>query len=256
MAINSVINGNDVDVRSPQELLSRLDFWQAFSGGLLAIFICVHLVLEGSVVVSPAITNWIGWAMEETYMAQVAAPIILLIIVWHFWIAARKMPFRAGELSVYFRHSRALKDFDTSLWLVQVFTAIIILVGAFFHVYTVMTNMPIEVFKSTERLHMGWIMFYVFFLPACILHTGIGVYRIGVKYGAISKRARSFWRRIIWGVMGAYLLLGICAITRVWFLPLPEPVQELQIQIQQQQFPDGLPQGIRQQLQQPYQGGM
>lgn len=224
MAINSVINGQDVDVRGPGQILSRLDFWQAVSGAILAIFICVHLVLEGSVVISPAITNWIGWAMEETYMAQVAAPIILLIIVWHFWIAARKMPFRAGELQVYLSHSKALKDFDTTLWLVQVFTAIIILVGAFFHVYTVMTDMPIEVWKSTERLHMGWIVFYVFFLPACILHTGIGIYRICVKYGIISKRARVFWRGIIWAGMGAYMLLGICALTRVWFYTVPQGV--------------------------------
>lgn len=222
MAVNSAINSSNVDVRAPGQMLSRLDFWQAVTGAILALFICVHLVLEGTVVISPAITNWIGWAMEETYMAQVAAPVILLIIVWHFWIAARKMPFRAGELQVYLNHSKALKDFDTTLWLVQVFTAVIILVGAFFHVYTVMTNMPIEVYKSTERLHMGWVMFYVFFLPACILHTGIGIYRIGVKYGIISKRARFFWRGIIWTGMGAYLLLGICAITRVWFLPIPQ----------------------------------
>ncbi len=224
MGINSAIRGSSVDVRNPQQLRSRIDFWQAVSGAILAIFIAVHLVLEGSVVISPAITNWIGCAMEETYMAQAAAPVILLIIVWHFWLAARKMPFRAGELQVYFSHSKALKDLDTSLWLVQVFTAIIILVGAFFHVYTVMTNMPIEVWKSTERLHMGWVMFYVFFLPACILHTGIGVYRIGVKYGFISKRTRFFWRGVIWAAMGAYLLLGTCAIIRVWLLPVPVPM--------------------------------
>lgn len=204
--------------RSPQEAPSRLDFWQALSGAVLALFICVHLVLEGSVVLSPKITDWIGWFMEEIYLAQVAAPLILLIIVFHFWIAARKMPFRAGELRIYFQHSRELGDADTSLWLVQVVTATIILVGAFFHVYSVMIDMPLEVDKSAIRLHEGWVMFYVFFLPACILHTGIGVYRIGVKYGLISKARREFWRKVIWIVMGCYLVLGTCSITRVWFI--------------------------------------
>lgn len=222
MAIDTLQKGPVQVVRSPQAVLNRLDFWQAVTGAVLALFICVHLVLEGSVVISPAVTNWIGWMMEETYMAQVAAPVILLIIVWHFWIAARKMPFRSGELQVYLSHSKDLRDLDTTLWLVQVFTAVIILVGAFFHVYTVMTDMPIEVYKSTERLHMGWIMFYVFFLPACILHTGIGIYRIGVKYGFISKKARFFWRGLIWAGMGAYLLLGCCALTRVWFYTGPQ----------------------------------
>lgn len=203
---------------NPQQALSRLDFWQALSGAVLALFICVHLVLEGSVVVSPVITNWIGWILEETYIAQIAAPILLLIIVFHFWIAARKMPFRAGELQIYWTHSKELRDPDTALWLVQVATAIVILVGAFFHLFTVMSDMPITVMKSAERLHMGWVVFYVFFLPSCILHTGIGVYRIGVKYGFISKARREFWRTVIWVIMGCYLTLGICSITRVWFI--------------------------------------
>lgn len=204
--------------RSPQEIVSRLDFWQAFSGGLLAIFICVHLVLEGSVVISPNITNWIGWIMEETYVAQIAAPVILLLIVFHFWIAARKMPFRAGELQIFVENSKALNQLDTWVWLVQVVTAVIILVGAFFHVYSVMIDLPITVAESTKRLHEGWIIFYVFFLPACILHTGIGIYRIAVKYGILKKSQKIFWRRVIWAGMGCYLLLGICSITRVWFL--------------------------------------
>lgn len=204
--------------RSPQEVLSRLDFWQAITGAILALFICVHLVLEGSVVISPNITNWIGWFLEATYVTQIAAPVLLLLIIWHFWIAARKMPFRAGELQIFLQHSGQLKDFDTTIWLVQVFTAIIILAGVFFHVYTVMVDLPITVLKSSERLHMGWIMFYAFFLPACILHTGIGIYRIGVKYGFISRAARFFWRRIIWMAMGGYLMLGCCALTRVWLI--------------------------------------
>lgn len=206
-----------MEARSPQEILSRLDFWQAVSGAILALFVCVHLVLEGTVVISPNVTNWIGWIMEETYMAQVAAPIILLLIIFHFWIAARKMPFRAGELQIFVNHSKALKDLDTDLWLVQVFTAVVILVGAFFHVYGVMSEMPIEVVKSYERLHHGWALFYVVFLPCTILHTGIGVYRIGVKYDFIDKAHRFFWRKLIWIVMACYLVLGTCALTRVWF---------------------------------------
>lgn len=203
--------------RSTQDIRSRLDFWQALSGGVLALFVCVHLVLEGSVVISPKITNTIGWLMEETYVAQIAAPIILLLIVFHFWIAARKMPFRSGELQIFVDHSKALKDLDTWLWLVQVFTAIVILVGAFFHIYGVMTEMPITVEQSHIRLTHGWILFYVVFLPCTILHTGVGIYRIGVKYGMIVKERRCFWRKVIWAGMGCYLLLGICALTRVWF---------------------------------------
>lgn len=204
--------------RTPGEIRSRLDFWQAFSGALLAVFVCCHLVLEGSVVISPVVTDTIGELMEVTYVAQIVAPVILLLILFHFWIAARKMPFRKGELTIFTQHSVQLKDLDTGLWIVQVITAIVILFGAFFHVYGVMSQMPLTVEKSFVRLHEGWIWFYVLFLPCTILHTGIGMYRIGVKYGLISKAHRVGWRAAIWIGMGCYLILGCCALTRVYFL--------------------------------------
>lgn len=204
--------------RSPAEVKSRLDFWQALSGAVLALFICVHLILEGSVVISPALTNSIAWLLEVTWMAQIAAPILILIIVAHFVIAARKMPFRAGELGIFVDHSKSLKESDTWLWLVQVATAIIILVGAFAHVFTVMTDMPIEVSGSVKRLHDGWLLFHAIFLPSLILHTGIGVYRLAVKFGICTKANREKVRKGIWIVMACYLALGALALTRVWFM--------------------------------------
>ena len=204
--------------RSPVDDRTRLDFWQAASGAVLALFICVHLVLEGTVVISPTITNGIAWLLEVTWLAQVAAPVIMLLILFHFYIAARKMPFRANELCVFVQHSKGLKELDTWLWLVQVFTAIVILVGAFYHVYSVMTDLPINVAGSAKRLHSGWLAFYVIFLPCVILHTGIGVYRLAVKFGVCVKATRPAWGKWIWIVMGCYFLLGAAALTRVWFL--------------------------------------
>jgi len=204
--------------RSPAEARTRLDFWQAASGALLALFVCVHLLLEGSVVLSPALTNNIAWLLEATYLAQIAAPIIVLLILFHFWIAARKMPFRAHELGIFVKHSKSLRETDTWLWLVQVFTALVILAGAFFHVYTVMTDLPITVEGSAARLHKGWLAFHVVFLPCVILHTGIGIYRIAVKYGVCVKATREAWRKWIWIIMGCYLVLGALALGRVWAL--------------------------------------
>ena len=71
---------------------------------------------------------------------------------------------------------------------------------------------------SAKRLHDGWLAFYVVFLPCVMLHTGVGVYRLAVKYGVCTKAERARWRRWIWIVMGCYLVLGVLAMTRVWFL--------------------------------------
>ena len=115
------------------------------------------------------------------------------------------------------RHSRAFKERDTWLWLVQVFTAIVILVCAFAHVWAVMTNMPIESAKSAARLHSGWLAFYALFLPCVVLHTGIGLYRLGVKFGVCTSGTRQAWTKWAWIGMGAYFLIGVAAIARTWF---------------------------------------
>lgn len=205
------------DRNVPDSPRNRLDFLQAASGALLALFVCVHLLLEGTVVLSPSLTNGIAWFMEAIFVAQLSAPIIVLLVLFHFYVAARKMPFRAGELGIFVRHSRTLREPDTALWLVQVFTAIIILAGAFFHVYSVMTDLPISVARSAARLHAGGLAFYIVFLPCVILHTGIGVYRIAVKYGICTSATRQVWRKRIWIVMACYFVLGCLALARVWF---------------------------------------
>ncbi len=204
--------------RSPSDIRTRLDFWQAASGALLALFVCCHLLLEGSVVISPSLTNGIAWFMEATYLLQIAAPVILVVIVFHFWIAARKMPFRMGELCVFVNHSKMIRERDTWLWLVQVFTAIVILVCALSHIYTVATALPISTTVSAERMNNGWLPFYVIFLPCVILHTGIGIYRLVVKFGICTNAVTETWRRRIWVVMACYCLLGALALGRVYFL--------------------------------------
>lgn len=204
--------------RYPVDARSRLDFWQAASGALLAFFVCVHLLLEGSVVFSPTLTNGIAWLLEAVFLTHIVAPVIVLLVLFHFWIAARKMPFRANELDIFVKHSKSLREADTWLWLVQVFTAVVILAGVFFHVYTVMTDLPINVAGSAKRMQSGWLAFYAFFLPCVILHTGIGVYRLAVKYGVCVKAVRETWRTRIGIVMGCYFVLGVLALARVWFL--------------------------------------
>ena len=48
---------------------SRLDFSQAISGVLLIAFLWAHLLMVGSVIISPSAMNALGWFLETTYMA-------------------------------------------------------------------------------------------------------------------------------------------------------------------------------------------
>ena len=197
---------------------NRLDFIQALSGALLILFLWAHLLLVSSVIISPTLMNWIGWFFEATYMAQIGGPIIFLLIVYHFIIAARKMPFRAGELGIFWKHAKQLRHKDTWLWLVQVATAVVILVMASIHMYTVLTTLPITAARSAARVQEGWLPFYLLLLPMAELHVGIGFYRLGVKYGYITRASRSRWQRNEYAMTGIFIVIGLLTLARLYFL--------------------------------------
>jgi len=197
---------------------NRLDFIQALSGALLILFLWAHLLLVSSVIISPTLMNWIGWFFEATYMAQIGGPIIFLLMIYHFIIAARKMPFRAGELGIFWKHAKQLRHKDTWLWLVQVATAVVILVMASIHMYTVLTTLPITAARSAARVQEGWLPFYLLLLPMAELHVGIGFYRLGVKYGYITRASRSRWQRNEYAMTGIFIVIGLLTLARLYFL--------------------------------------
>jgi fumarate reductase subunit C len=197
---------------------SRLDFIQALTGALLILFLWAHLLLVSSVIISPTLMNWIGRFFEATYMAQIGGPIVFLLMLHHFVIAARKMPFRAGELCIFWKNAKQLRHKDTWMWLVQAATALVILVMAGIHMYTVLTTLPITAARSAARVQEGWLPFYLLLLPMAELHAGIGFYRLGVKYGYITRASRALWRRNEYAMIGIFIVIGLLTLARLYFL--------------------------------------
>ena len=191
-----------------------MDFAQALSGVILALFTLMHLLLVSTVIVSPGLMDGLGWLLEVTYLAQVGAPLILLLMVVHFVIAARKMPFQVGTACVFFRHSKEMRHCDTWLWLVQVITAVIILVMVSVHIWVIMANLPITAASSALREQGGWTPFYVALLPCVGIHLGVGLFRVGVKYGYITEATRALWAKRTWYLIGGYVCLGFVSIIR------------------------------------------
>jgi len=203
---------------APSVSPSRLDFIQAVTGVLLILFLWAHVLLVSSVIISPKLMNWLAWFFEATFMAQIGGPIVLLLMVYHFLIAARKMPFRAGEFMTFWKHAKSMKHRDTWLWVVQVVTAIVILVMVSIHVYVVLSTLPISAEKSAARVQGGWLPFFLVLLPMAELHLGIGFYRLGVKYGFITRASRHFWQRNEYVMTGIFILIGLLTLGRFMLL--------------------------------------
>jgi len=180
----------------PVRTEAYLDFLQMLTGVGLVAFMWCHMILVASVNfylvgLQGKVMDWIAHFFEATYMAQIGGPLIALTMLAHFVLAARKLPFRAREQKAMWRHTVNFNHFDTWLWIIQAVAAFIILVMGCIHMWTVLTNLPITAVKSAARVQTGWwLAFYLVLLPMIELHVGIGIYRIGVKWGFIRRSNR------------------------------------------------------------------
>ncbi|MDL2316225.1 succinate dehydrogenase/fumarate reductase cytochrome b subunit [Desulfovibrio sp. OttesenSCG-928-A18] len=202
-----------------------LDWLQMLSGAALVLFMWCHMILVSSVILSTKVMDAIAWFFEVTYMAQVGGPIIFIVFIAHFVLAARKIPFTANGQETAWAHAKMLHHRDTWLWLAQVVTAMIILVMGAIHMWVVLNDFPIQAAKSAARVGSGgWLWFYFILLPMIELHVSIGAYRIGVKWGFITRENRPKYKRIELYLFGAFVTIGV--ITLIVFAYLAKAMKE------------------------------
>ncbi|MCJ2164194.1 MULTISPECIES: succinate dehydrogenase/fumarate reductase cytochrome b subunit [unclassified Pseudodesulfovibrio] len=198
-----------------------LDWLQMLSGVSLILFMWCHMLLVSSVVISPALMNGIAYFFEMTGMAQVGGPLIFLVFLTHFVLAARKIPFRFDGQKTIWQHARMMHHADTWLWVVQVVSAMLILVMGSIHMWVVLTDLPITAAKSAARIQGGfWAVFYLFLLPLAELHVGIGFYRIGVKWGFVKDRERGKFKRGENMITLMFICIGLITLIRFMFLSI------------------------------------
>jgi fumarate reductase subunit C len=196
----------------PTRSAAWLDTLQMLTGAGLVLFMWSHMILVSSV---------LAHFFEATFMAQLGGPLIGAVLIFHFLLAARKMPFRFSELTSFWKHSTLMRHTDTWLWLIQVGTALVILVLGCIHMWTVLTDLPITAQKSAARIQGGWwLVLYLFLLPMVELHVGIGFYRIGVKWGFIKRKDRTKAKRFENGLTLVFVAIGLLTLLRFLFITL------------------------------------
>jgi len=167
--------------------------------------------------------NFIANFFELTYMAQIGGPAIFLVMVFHFFMAARKFPFRAEEQKAMWKHTVRFNHLDTWLWIVQAATAFIILMLGSIHIYSVLTTLPITAAKSAARIQTGWwLLLYLILLPCIELHVGIGAYRIGVKWGWIKRSTREYFHGMENKLSLVMIGIGLITLIMFYFIVTPD----------------------------------
>jgi fumarate reductase subunit C len=185
----------------------------------LILFMWSHMMLVASVNLGSGVMNAIGKFLEDHYLAQAGGPAVALLFLLHFVLAARKIPFRPGEQASMWRHSLRFQHTDTWLWIVQAVTGMAILVMGCIHMWTVLTNLPITAGKSAFRIQGGWwLLFYMVLLPTVELHVGIGLYRIGVKWGFVTRQQRTYFKSLENRVTLTFIVVGAITLITFYFI--------------------------------------
>lgn len=217
----------------------RNEWISGITGAILAIFICGHLILESSILFGLDAYQRTVHLLEVTI--PIAKPIVILITIVffvHFVWASRKIPGkledrkRMMELGIKIKGSKKLwkqdkkletslpGHFETSLWIWQVRTGMIVLVTGAFHLilvaWNIFTNMGVEgqaaglsAEVATARVESGLWILYAVLMFAVVAHMAIGVYRLLVKWLADTWFVRKYSRLIFYFLFWFYIVLGI-----------------------------------------------
>ena len=211
----------DAQVRPASPVSAYLDWLQMLTGTALILFMWSHMILVASVNLGPDVMNRLAGFLEEIFMAQVGGPVVAFIFLGHFILAVRKIPFQVEQQNTIWKLSRQLKHTDTYMWLIQVITAMIILIMGSIHMWTVLTDLPITAAKSAARIQGGfWLVFYLILLPLVELHVGIGFYRIAVKWGFARRKDRKMYKRFENCLTAIFIGIGLITLVRFLLLKI------------------------------------
>lgn len=214
------------------------DEWiSGLTGAFLAVFIWGHLIAESSILFGRKAYDIVAHFLEVTLpLAQPLIFIVTIVFFIHFIWASRKIPGKLRErkrmlelgLNIKGAKKKWRQDpgspqlrshFETSLWIWQVRTGMIVLATGAFHLFLVAWNLFSDMgivgqepgftsAVSTSRVESGLWILYAVLMIAVVAHMAIGVYRLLVKWFADTWFNRGFAKVVFYFLFWFYAVLG------------------------------------------------
>ncbi|MFZ5590962.1 MAG: succinate dehydrogenase [Bacillota bacterium] len=198
-----------------QKLLTRnpraelyYDLVELFSGLCLVGFLWTHMIFVATILLGEDVYNALAKGLDDYYLSYIGIPIVIVIAIMHILTAGRRIPTRYQEQKIIWRHAKMIKGTDTWVWVFQVITGVAILALAAMHVFTILTNWPIQADVSAERMKAFW-WFYLILLFLGEYHAGFGIYRQFVKWGWFPRKPLGYVTKMITVII---LALGLAAL--------------------------------------------
>jgi fumarate reductase subunit C len=205
---------------------AKLDFLQSATGIILAIFILFHLLFEASILLGKDSMYAVTKFFEGEFIVDggsplfisVLATVIFTIFILHALLAMRKFPNSYREYLRFRTHAKLMNHDDTNLWFIQIVTGFMMFFLGSVHLYIVLTQpQNIGPFASSDRVYSDlFYPLYFMLLISVVLHAGVGIYRVIMKWGWFDgknpKENRIKTKKIIKIITIGYLFIGLLSL--------------------------------------------
>ena len=181
--------------KKKSRLPARLDFAQSATGLVLGLFMWVHMMLVGSIILGKSSFNFVAKTMELSFLSETghgypivvffAVLTIFTLFIIHALLGVRKFPVSWKQHRIIRDQMQMMNHTDTNLWYIQVVTGFIMFFAGSVHLYVMLANPgSIDPYLSADRVVSGnmWAL-YLILLISVELHASIGLYRLCMKWG-------------------------------------------------------------------------
>jgi fumarate reductase subunit C len=216
----------------------RYELIGGLSGVALALFMWGHMVLVGSILTGRGGFDTLAGGLEHFYIAQPTVIAISILFWVHAVMASRKIPSQIRDRRRLRKVTLPLRaaqgpipgHVESSLWIWQVWTGMVVLVLGSFHLVLVALDVYTDLFgigpgieaASTQaRVAGGLWPLYALLLLCVEFHASTGLYRFAIKWGVGARLGRRTLRHIEHAIL--ILFLGVGLITLVVLAGWIEP---------------------------------
>ncbi len=194
----------------------KLDAISTGTGVFLALFMWGHMFFVSTILTGERGFNFIAEMFEHYWLAQPTVVLVTVVFFVHFVTASRKIPAKlverkrlkklgddisGSEWNISKEDRAELEKVrpheETSLWIWQVRSGMIILALGSIHLFVVgadviqntlgLEKAGINAAETMARVKDGMWLLYAVLLYMVELHAGIGLYRVTVKWGLGSR---------------------------------------------------------------------
>ncbi|QCD52149.1 fumarate reductase cytochrome b subunit [Campylobacter sp. RM16192] len=201
------------------------DRWQSITGFILACFILCHMVFTSTILLGKDAFNAVVGFAEAKFLfgeatwwiTNVIAAVIFVVFIAHAFLAMRKFPANFRQYLMFIGHKKRMKHLDTTLWWFQFLTGFALFFAASGHLVDIVFGGHITADSSAANFARLEI-FYLALLVFMVVHAGVGMYRLYVKWVSIEGASRQEMlakrnkaRTIIFAVFGGLALIALIA---------------------------------------------